>query len=78
MISLDQRFLIRNNQERRQQQKKQQGLDEDEETLSYAPVPKSRFINERGDTFQGVFDDRKAINTAPSIFDATAVFHTKK
>ncbi len=30
--------------------------------------------------YRGVFDtkDEKSINTAPSIFDKTAIFHTKK
>ncbi len=36
----------------------------------------SKFINED----KGVFDttDMKSINTAPSVFDRTAIFHTKK
>ena len=34
------------------------------------------FLND----YRGVFDtkDEKALNTAPSIFDRTAIFHTKK
>ena len=44
--------------------------------LMYDDFKPEGFLN----NYRGVYDttDEKSLNTAPSIFDRTAVFHTKK
>lgn|GEM_PF-1452868 len=44
--------------------------------LMYDDYKSEGFLN----GYRGVFDtkDEKSLNTAPSIFDKTAIFHTKK
>lgn len=57
--------------------KKSRGFfNEDEETLTYKQRERSKFINEKNDTFKGLGDD--SFHLAPSIFDQQAIFHTGK
>ena len=67
--------------EKRNLQEKKRKFDfwEDEaDAMGYAyeSPPKMRFLNEE----QGVFanKDETSINTAPSVFDRTAIFRTNK
>ncbi len=49
--------------------------EDDEEYLMYAEREKQPYFNKD----QGVFQhtDMKSLNSAPNVFDATALFHTK-
>jgi len=76
---LDNRFLIQQNERRNEAKKQNAAMDEDEETMAYKPFVRPKSINEDpGDMAKSAFDDSKSINKAPSIFDATAVFHVKR
>ena len=78
-MQLDTRFLMKTNQ-RRDEIRRQidKNEDEEEETFSYKKFERSTSINDEPGIFGSVFDDSKSLNKAPNIFDATAVFHTKK
>ena len=66
--------LTKQNQDLLKKRRRQAQLDEDEETLSYAPSYKNKPINQQ----KGAFEKESfgGINTAESIFDRTAVFRT--
>ena len=72
-MRIDER-LTKQNQEILKRKKKQQLAEEDEETLSYAERPIMKPINKNKGAFEGREGD--GINTAQSVFDRTAVFHT--
>ncbi len=75
----DNLFLQQQNQKRDEAKKANAAMDEDEETLMYKPLVKVKYINEDpGDMGKTVFDESKSINKAPSIFDATAIFHVRR
>ncbi len=61
-------------EKKKQERAKAAAEEEDEETLRYDVRPKQASINEDS----GVFNIKKqtGINSAPSVFDKTAVFHT--
>jgi len=76
---IDNRFLQQQNRRRDDAKKHNAAMDEDEETLAYKPFVRSKNINDyKGEFARSAFDESKSINKAPSIFDATAVFHVKK
>ncbi len=60
-------------QQERNTDKQQDEQQEDEMGLAYMPRPRMGFLNEN----KGIFDntDTTSINTAPSIFERTAIFH---
>ncbi len=60
-------------QQERETDNQQDENQEDEMGLAYKPRPRMRFLNEN----RGIFDnkDDHSINTAPSIFERTAIFH---
>ena len=74
--------LIKNNYDQNQKEirkKEDQSMVFEEDVgdyLMYDNYKPEGFLNE----YRGVFDttDEKSLNTAPSIFDKTAIFHTKK
>lgn len=63
------------NQQKKKENDIQQDQDEDETGMAYMPRPDLVFLNEN----KGVFanDDNSSINTAKSVFDRTALFHTE-
>jgi len=62
------------NQQKKKENDIQQDQDEDETGMAYMPRPRMVPLND----YKGVFDhtDETSINTAKSVFDRTAVFHT--
>ena len=52
-----------------------QDLNGDEESMTYMDRPAFRSINSQRSVFDNA--DETSINTAKSIFDKTAIFHTK-
>ncbi|MBR6257309.1 MAG: hypothetical protein IKR23_08020 [Lachnospiraceae bacterium] len=62
------------NRQKKKENDIQQDQDEDEMGMMYMPRPANRYLNKD----KGVFgnDDDTSINTAKSVFDRTAVFHT--
>ena len=74
--------LIKNNYDQNQKEirkKEDQSMAFEEDVgdyLMYDNYKPEGFLN----GYRGVFDttDEKSLNTAPSIFDKTAIFHTKK
>ena len=75
---IDNRFLQQQNKKRDDAKRQNASMDEDEETLMYKPFVRAKYINDDpGEFGKSAFDDSKSINKAPSIFDATAVFHVK-
>lgn len=52
-----------------------QDLNGDEESLTYMSRPAFQSINSQRSVFDQV--DETSINTAKSVFDRTAIFHTK-
>ena len=74
--------LIKNNYDQNQKEirkKEDQSMVFEEDVgdyLMYDDYKPEGFLN----GYRGVFDttDEKSLNTAPSIFDKTAIFHTKK
>ncbi len=74
--------LIKNNYDQNQKEirkKEDQSMVFEEDVgdyLMYDNYKPEGFLN----GYRGVFDttDEKSLNTAPSIFDKTAIFHTKK
>ena len=62
------------NRQKKKENDIQQDQDEDEMGMMYMPRPVNRYINKD----KGVFgnDDDTSINTAKSVFERTAVFHT--
>lgn len=60
---------------RRKEEKRRQAPPEEEETLTYKKKTWARPVNQA----PSVFDTHKfrGINTQDSVFDTTAVFHTK-
>ncbi len=62
------------NKQKKKENDIQQDKDEDETGMMYLPRPKIGYLNK----YKGVFDgeDDTSINTAKSVFDRTAVFHT--
>ncbi len=76
---IDTRFLQEQNKRNNEAKKQNAEMDEDEETLMYKPFVRAKYINDDpGDMNKSAFDDSKSINKAPSVFDATAVFHVKR
>ena len=67
--------LVKQNQDLLKK-KRQRQLDEDEETLRYAPSYRTKPINKN----KGVFPEESfgGINTAQSVFDRTAIFNTRE
>lgn len=64
--------LIRENQRKETEKKKRQSEDDWEDTIHRQVKP---FQVDAPTVFDNVMD-RNAINTAPSVFERTAVFHT--
>lgn len=52
-----------------------QDLNGDEESMTYMDRPAFQAINSQRSVFD--HEDETSINTAKSIFDRTAIFHTK-
>ncbi|MCR5451315.1 MAG: hypothetical protein K6F00_01645 [Lachnospiraceae bacterium] len=78
-MQIDTRFLMRNNNERDDIRRRiDKNEDEEEETLTYMKRERPSYLNDEPGIFGSVFDDSKSLNKAPNIFDATAVFHTKR
>jgi hypothetical protein len=72
-------FLHQQNERNNKNKKKNIEMEEDEETLAYKPFARSRFINDDpGEFGKSAFDESKSLNKAPSVFDATAIFHVKR
>ncbi len=67
--------LIRDTNQKNKRRKKE-ASDDGEETLTYMPKPRVRFINDSPDIFSGKMTE--GINTQKSVFDRTAVFETRK
>lgn len=64
--------LIRDNQRKQKEKQKRQSEDDWEDTIQHKVKP---FYTDAPTVFDNVMD-RNAINTAPSVFERTAVFHT--
>ena len=62
------------NQQKKKENDIQQDQDEDETGMAYMPRPRMVPLNAN----KGAFDntDDTSINTAKSVFDRTAIFHT--
>ena len=63
-------------QRERETENQQEENQEDETGMIYRPRPRWGYLNDN----KGIFDvkDETSINTAPSIFDRTAVFRVSK
>lgn len=66
--------LIRDNNRKLQEKKKRQADDDWEDTIQRKSKP---FHVNDASVFDNVMD-RNALNTAPSVFERTAVFHTNQ
>ena len=62
------------NKQKKKENDIQQDKDEDEMGMMYMPRPKIGYLNKNKGVFGG--EDDTSINTAKSVFDRTAVFHT--
>lgn len=71
------RSIDRLEQQRRMKRQKQNLPPPDEETEEEMEPPKFVPLNRMQSAFGGV-DGAKGLNTAPSVFDAQAVFHTEQ
>ena len=79
-MRLTERLIAGQNRDRlareREAERQQEENQEDETGYAYRAWPKHVPLNDE----KGVFahEDRTSLNTRPSVFDATAVFHTKE
>ncbi|MCR5278206.1 MAG: hypothetical protein K6E19_02085 [Lachnospiraceae bacterium] len=74
-MHIDER-LAKQNKELQKKKQKRTFDDDGEDTLTYAPWKVMEPLNK----YKGAFNDNSGsgINTAQSVFDRTAVFHTGK
>ena len=63
-------------QQERQTDNQQEENQEDETGMTYQPRPRWGFLNDT----KGIFAEGrpKGINSEPSVFDKTAIFHVKR
>ncbi len=63
-------------QKEKETENQQEENQEDETGMAYRERPRFRFINDNNSIFDN--DDDTSINTAPSVFDRTAIFHVSR